>query len=261
MTDHEKNLEIIRNFRLLDDDFMTVCFAENIECTQLVLRIILGRDDLTVTESHAQYTIKNLQKRSIRLDIFAKDKDGKPYNIEIQRNDKGADSKRARYNSSLIDANITNPGMSFEHLPESYVIFITEHDIFHLNCPVYQFERVSTPHGLRLQDGSHIIYVNGAYQDDSPIGLLMSDFRCTDPKQMHYPVLAERAKHFKENSEGVGTMCKAMEERCKEVALIAAKETTLKNAQALLKLGKLTKEEASLIFNLPLSEVEALINQ
>ena len=35
-----KTLERIRAFRLIDDDFMQVCFQENIPCTELVLRII-----------------------------------------------------------------------------------------------------------------------------------------------------------------------------------------------------------------------------
>lgn len=51
---------------------------------------------------------------------------GRVYNIEIQRSDSGADVKRARYNSSLIDANVTEPGESYEKLNETYVIFITE---------------------------------------------------------------------------------------------------------------------------------------
>lgn len=54
----------------------------------------------------------------------------KPYDIEIQRSDKGAGAKRARYNSALMDADITEPGEEAEKLPESYVIFITENDIY-----------------------------------------------------------------------------------------------------------------------------------
>ena len=46
----------------------------------------------------------------------------------MQRNDKGASVKRARYNSSLIDANVTELGDEYEKLNETYVIFITEND-------------------------------------------------------------------------------------------------------------------------------------
>lgn len=81
-------------------------FEDNIECTELLLHIIMNRDDIKVQEVHTQYSIKNLHGRSVRLDIFATDSSDRKYNFEIQRSDKGAGVKRARYNSSIIDANI-----------------------------------------------------------------------------------------------------------------------------------------------------------
>ena len=39
----EKLLQKIQEFRLLDDDFMSRVFDENIECTELILRIGLFR--------------------------------------------------------------------------------------------------------------------------------------------------------------------------------------------------------------------------
>ena len=89
MNKREKNLQRIKQFRLLEDDFMSKVF-ENIACTQLLLQIILNWDDLQVNEVRSQYTIKNLQGCSVRLDIFATDQLGKKYNIEVQRSDKGA---------------------------------------------------------------------------------------------------------------------------------------------------------------------------
>ncbi len=38
-------------------------------------------------------------------------------------------AKRARYNSALIDANVTEPGDLYEALNETFVIFITENDV------------------------------------------------------------------------------------------------------------------------------------
>ena len=82
MNKREKNLQRLKQFRLLDDTFMSKVF-EDIACTQLLLRIILNRNDLQVNEVHSQYTIKNLQGRSMRLDIFATDQFNKKYNIEV----------------------------------------------------------------------------------------------------------------------------------------------------------------------------------
>ncbi len=110
---HEEDLQRIQCLRLLDDDFMQKVFEDE-ACVEFLLQIILNRTDLKILHVNGQQDIKNLQGRSVRLDILAVDKDNKVYNIEIQRSDKGAGVKRARYNSSIIDANVTEPGEKFE---------------------------------------------------------------------------------------------------------------------------------------------------
>ena len=135
----QEDLQRIRGFRLLDDDFMSKCF-EDYECVELVLRIILGKDDIKVEKVQTQYKVKNLQGRSIILDIYATDSSGKKYNIEIQRADHGAGARRARYHSSLMDADITEPGEKLENLEETYVIFITENDVLGKELPLYHID-------------------------------------------------------------------------------------------------------------------------
>lgn len=205
-----KYVKLLRGFRLLDDDFMSKVF-EDTACAQLLLNIILERDDLTVREVHGQYTIKNLQGRSVRLDILAIDQYGKRYNIEIQRRDEGADAHRARYNSSLLDANLTEPGDCYTALGETYVIFITERDVLKAGLPIYHIDRIVQETGTAFGDGSHIIYVNAQHKNDTPLGKLMHDFCCTSAEDMHYPVLAERVRYFKENTKGAAAMCREVE--------------------------------------------------
>lgn len=82
--------------------------------------------------------------------------------------------------------------------------------------PLYPVERCFLGSGEKFEDGSHILYVNGAYRGDTPIGRLMHDFSCTKPSDMHYGVLAERVKFFKESKEGIAVMCKVMEDMRKE---------------------------------------------
>ena len=124
---HQADLKRIQGFRLLDDDFMSKVFEDK-DCAEFLLQIILKRSDLKVKKVQGQYDVKNLQGRSVRLDILAVDNNNEVYNIEVQRSDKGTGAKRARYNSSLIDANVTEPGDEYEALNETYVIFITEND-------------------------------------------------------------------------------------------------------------------------------------
>ena len=66
--------------------------------------------------------------------------------------------------------------------------------------------------GQPFDDGTHILYVNGEYRDDSDIGKLMHDFNCTSADDMNFPLFAEKTRYLKENPKGVGEMCKAMEE-------------------------------------------------
>lgn len=210
----QENLEMIKKFRLMDDDFMAVCFSDNIEAIQLVVRIIMDNDTLTVIDVKTQYELKNLRRRSVRLDVFARDAAGKLYNLEIQRADKGAEVKRARYNSSLIDAGITEPGEDFEQLPETYVIFITENDVRGGNRALYEYIYKDVETHEPLDDGTHIIYVNNKIQDNTRLGRLMHDFAEQNPERMYYPELEKTTRYFKENEEGVSAMCKMMEDRC-----------------------------------------------
>ena len=202
----------IAQFRLFDDDFMSKVFEDDVEATEFLLKIILQRDDLEVIESKGQVSIKNLLGRSVRLDIKAKDKSGKLYNIEVQRADEGADEKRARYYSAILDANILLPRQNFKDLPETYIIFITEHDVFKYGLPLYHINRTIKENGMAFCDESNIIYVNGEYRGENDIGKLMHDFSCTNPDEMKLGFLAEKTRYFKKDEKGVRRMCKIMED-------------------------------------------------
>jgi len=171
---------------------MTKCFEGDPQYIQFVLRIILNKPDLVVVDVRTQVFMENLLNRSVRLDILATDSTGKKFNIEIQRSDKGAGRKRARFNSSMMDVTLLQKGKDWSALPETWVIFITENDVIGKGLPLYQIERCILPTGENFNDGSHILYVNGAYRDETPLGKLMHDFSCTNPANMYYDVLAER---------------------------------------------------------------------
>ncbi len=257
---HEESLIRLKNFCLMDDDFMTVCFENDIEGIQLVLRVILDEPDLVVTDVKTQYFMKNLQKRSVRLDVFATNSKGKQFNIEVQREDKGASSKRARYNSSLIDAKILEPGEDFERLPETYVIFITENDVLGGGRPLYHIDKCVLETQKIFGDGAHIIYVNGQYRGNNPLGRLMSDFHCTDAAQMYYNELKQRVRYFKETKEGSEKMCKVMEDAIERERADAKIEAQAEILAAMLESG-MTLEKISEIVKMPVSEVERLIGE
>ena len=207
---HQEDLQRLRGFRLLDDDFMTKVF-EDISCAELLLRIILNDEGIRVLEAHSQRGIKNLQGRSVKLDILAVDSHNRVFNVEVQRSDRGAGAKRARYNSALIDANVTEPGDQYEDLNETFVIFITENDVMKAGLPIYHIDRVVRENGKLFEDEEHIIYLNSQIKDETKLGRLMHDFSCTDAKDMYNKVLADRVRYFKEDERGVEIMCREME--------------------------------------------------
>ena len=204
-------LEKIKQLRLMDDTFFNSCFDGNIPCMEVVLRAVLGNDRLRVTEVITQQSVPNLYGRAVRFDALATDGET-VYDVEIQRSDEGAIPRRARFNSSMIDSREVSKGTLFPDLPETYVIFITEHDVWKRGKPLYKVRRTFEDTADAFDDGAHILYVNGECQSDSPLGRLVHDFFCTNPNDMYSEVLAERARFFKEDEKGVATMCKVMEE-------------------------------------------------
>ena len=141
---HQEDLERLKSLRYMDDDFMTVCLADNFEGVELILQIILGKRNIKIKSVRTQEPLKNLQGRSATLDVHAVDSDNREFDVEIQRKDAGAGAKRARHNSSLLDAHILKAGDDTEDIPDSYVIFITENDVMKGNQPIYPVERYVT---------------------------------------------------------------------------------------------------------------------
>ena len=250
----------IREFRFMDDAFMQVCFASDTDCLQEVLRIILDMPDLEVLSVRTQEPLKNLRGRSLSLDVLARDSAGRLYNLEVQRKD--VDPRRGRLHGAMVDSGALEAGADFADLPDSYVIFIMERDPFGRNLPLYHFERFMPEIGLPLNDGSHIIYVNGEIRGrQTKLAQLMHDFFCADPDDMYLEPLARVARRFKQDEEGVRKMGSVVEDIRMELEdEIRAKERS-ELALQLLKMGGFTLEKIAELTRLRLDEVRALIEQ
>lgn len=225
----EKKLD---DFRLLDDDFMTRALDGRKDKVQYILQTILNKPDLEVIETKGQYTIANLVFRSIRLDVYAKDATGKIYDIEIQRADKSAGQKRARYNLSLLDGENLPKSNDHSQLPETYVIFLTENDVLGAGLPIYHIERVIRETDQLFDDEEHIIYVNGAFDNvETELGRLVHDFRCSNSDDMLTP-LKDVVSYYKNTEEGRNQMCRAIEEMRNEARILGAIESDLRHGMS-----------------------------
>ncbi|MBQ4259446.1 MAG: PD-(D/E)XK nuclease family transposase [Lachnospiraceae bacterium] len=289
----KESLNTLDKLCLMDDELMKLVFNDNTEATELILRIILQKDDLKVTKVSTQRELKNPEEkgRTIVIDILAEDKEGKYYDIEVQRDSRGADCRRARFHSSMVDSKMLEKGQDFRELHDSYVIFITERDLLDKGLPLYHVDRMVRETGAFFGDGSHIIYVNGSYKSaEDPLGKLIHDFRSADPLDMNYPLLARQVAYYKGTEGGKKEMSsefRRLAEKCgeeiapyiaAEIAPEMAREMAQDMAQDIaqdmaenmikdrinakvrraLEKGKLTAEEIAEAFELPLEEVLAL---
>ncbi len=257
---HQDNLIRLRGMRPMDDTFMRCLFKDNIELTEMVLRIILNKSDLSVTKVETQADLKRVTgARSICLDAAATDAEGVKYDIEVQRASDGARPERARYHSSVMDIENLDAGQEFEELPTTYIIFITEKDIFGKGKPLHVIESVDITTGELFNDRKHIVYVNGSYEGDSDIGKLMHDFRCSDPDEMCYDLIRKKSKYLKESEEGVLHMCQIMEDALKQEARESRERTTIECIKKMMQNLRLTAVQAMEALDIPEAEQKAYL--
>ena len=133
--------KIIDDLTLFDDDLMTLVFNKNIPATELILKIILGRNIRVIT-ADAQEEMRSpiVGGRDITLDIHAIDENGEEIDIEVQGSSEGAHVRRARFHSGVMDSRMLKETDLFKILKDSYVIFIYKHDKFGKGLPVYRIE-------------------------------------------------------------------------------------------------------------------------
>ena len=183
-------------------------------------------------------------------------------NIEIQCVGKGAGARRFRYHQAMLDSHSLKKNTPFDSLPNLYIIFILEHDIFEKGLPIYFVNKTlnikdEDDNYLPFDDGCNIMYINGDYRGDDALGKLMHDFSTPNADEMYYDELARRVSFHKQDEKGVQNMCQIIEEYGDERAAEAAHETKIKSAQNALAMNILP-EQVSQITGLPLEEVLAL---
>ena len=258
----EEVKKIVMGLRPIDDDFMKVIFQDNTPLVEYVLRVILGKDDLTVQSSETQKDSIHFGSRQLIFDIFATDSLGQNYNIEVQRADSGASPKRARYHSAALDIHTVPAGADLNKVADSYVIFITENDVLKGNKATYHIERVVSEMNEPFGDGAQIIYVNGAYQDvESSIGKLIHDFVCRNANDMLCAPMADVTYKYKNTHEGVDYMCKAVEEYGMKQRNEGIQEGIIKSIMKMIKQGKLSYDQIAEGFDVPIDEVRKLAAQ
>ena len=260
-------LERVQNLRLIDDELMTLVFSGDIKATELLIRILLNRNDLTVTKSMTQVEKHNLFGRSVKLDVVAEDIFKTEYNIEIQRADQGADPRRIRYHQAMLDSHTLTKKQKFKDLPNLYIIFILEHDMFERGEAVYLVNKIlnikdEDGNNLPFDDGCNIMYINGDYRGDNSLGRLMHDFSTPNADEMFFDELASKVRFHKQDEQGVQMASKIVEEYgdireaegLKQGIQQGEEKKAIEDAKNALEMG-LKPEQVSKIVSLPLEKV------
>jgi hypothetical protein len=260
----DETLKTVDRLCLFDDDFMSLVFDRNIEATEFLLNTIFDRDDLKVIEVIGQREYKNpvIGGRCITIDIYAVDSEGKLYDIEVQRADSGAIPQRARFHSAMVDTRMLKEKQKFKEIEDSYIIFITQNDVLGEGLPLYHVERVITENNSFFEDGSHIIYVNGAYKnDDTPIGKLVHDFGCVRSADMYCDTLKKQVHYFKETEGGREIVCQIVEEFADERAEVKRIDTLYDSVKNLMDTMKWSADQAMKALKIPMDDQTVILKR
>lgn len=260
---HEEDLQRIKDFCPMHDTFARSIFKKNLPLAQLVLRIITGINDLVLTEEITQYDIKRITgARSVCLDVYGGDSEGRKYNLELERSDEGAAPERAEYHITAMNTEHLSKNEDFTELPETYVIFLTEKDQIGDGEAVHFFSYKDDKTNQSLGGKTHILYVNGAYDDDaSEIGRLMHDFRCKNADDMYFKEMADRTRYLKDTDEGRKEMCAIMDDLRKESEQVGEYKKAIETAMNMIKKKLGSLEDISEVTGLPIKKVRELAGQ
>ena len=253
--DREEDLQRLRGFRPVDDTFMRVLFRDNLPLAEYVLRIITGKEDLRLTKEETQKDLVRLVgARGLCLDVHGVDDQNQQYDLEVQRADAGARPERARYHAGALDVENLDTGQEFEELPTTYIIFITENDIWEGGQAVYPVNKTMGGIDVPFEDRQNRLYVNASYKSDDDIGRLMHDFLCSDPDDMYTEILADKARYLKTDPKGVDIMCKMMEDLRAESIQRGIDQNRVESIKNLMQTLKLTAQQAMDALLIPASE-------
>ena len=122
----------------------------------------------------------------------------------------------------------------------------------------YSYLRIDEHSGDMLNDGTHIIYVNGAARSATEIGKLVHDLWCRDAAEMYFDILRKQVSQFKNSEEGRHVMCRAMERIEARGETRGKRETMLATAKRMLKDGILALKDVARYSGLSLAQVKKL---
>ena len=146
----------------ITDDVMFCTVLSNSEDCREFLQRILGIEIEEIVVVGTQVSMKsNFHAKGVRLDVYAKEKKGNAYDIEMQTTKMRELPLRSRYYHSEMDSYQIAAGEKYGNLKYSIVIFVCNFDLFAKNRSVYTFESICREDTeFHLQDKRKTIFIN-----------------------------------------------------------------------------------------------------
>jgi len=144
------------------DDYMFYRVMEDPGiCKTLLNRVLHGKVE-TITDIELQKTIDDAGRaKGVRFDVWAKDCNGRIYDIEMQALDRKDLAKRIRYYQAAIDVSMLGKSKPYESLPDTFILFFCTFDYLGKGLPVYTFKTTCCEDtAIALEDGITKIIIN-----------------------------------------------------------------------------------------------------
>lgn len=202
----EERLAFARSMNLFSTPFMREVFKDD-KATQYVLRILTGKQDLTVRQNLTEYRISKLDTKDAVLDVIAVDEDGVFYHIEIQLASGDDHIKRVRFYSAMVDSEMLEKGTKYNDLPNTFIFYISMNDFMGLGEPIAKVDCTVGTKRKPYDDGKRLYYVNAGVNDQSEVARLMDYFKLADPNDASHGELSDRVHLLKCDKEGEDSMC------------------------------------------------------
>ena len=145
----------------IKDPFMFAATMSDEEQCKAFLEMVLEMEIAQVSVITEKTIAYHPEYHGIRLDVLAVEEGiNRRFNVEMQVKDKKNLPKRSRYYHSQLDMDALLTGVDYNHLPDTYVIFICDYDPFGDRLYRYTICNHCKENDKDVDDGDYTIWLS-----------------------------------------------------------------------------------------------------
>ena len=203
----KETIDAIRKLTPMDDLLFANIYHENVAAMNELLRVCLGDESISVQKVLSHAYQPNLGNLEPEFDVLATDSTGRIFEVEVQKTGRRDLLKRASFYASLLQARAIRRGeRNYNRIMPVYVVFITQGDYWHTGEDRVDICTHIEQTGLRVDDGRHLVFINGKAKGESGMARMMHDFKSCEAGEMVYTELRKSVDRLKNTEEGMEHM-------------------------------------------------------